>query len=251
DQGTCSADCDVEVPVTAPAVTYAKTVVLPAGQTEVSAGDTLAYTLSLSITNSRTTAMLTLTDTLGPGLDLGTVTAGTFTCGNTNPLVCTLPAGTLPGTYTVTYTATVNDQASGTVNNAVVGTGDDAPTCAGSCSTETPVTEPLPPLVTYAKGAALPADQTEVSVGDTITYTLTATVNNAATTAELVLTDTLGTGLTFGSVTNAGAYTCNSTNPLVCTLPAGTLPGTYTVTYTATVNAAASGTVNNAVVGTG
>ena len=27
---------------------------------------------------------------------------------------------------------------------------------------------------------------------------------------------------------------CNSTNPLVCTLPVGTLPGTYTVTYTAT-----------------
>ncbi|MGR4877598.1 isopeptide-forming domain-containing fimbrial protein, partial [Pseudoxanthomonas sp. LARHCG66] len=251
DQGTCSADCDVEVPVTAPAVTYSKSVVLPAGQTEVSAGDTLAYTLSLSITNSRTTAMLTLTDTLGPGLDLGTVTAGTFTCGNTNPLVCTLPAGTLPGTYTVTYTATVNDQASGTVNNAVVGTGDDAPTCAGSCSTETPVTEPLPPLVTYAKGATLPADQTEVSVGDTITYTLTATVNNAATTGDLVLTDTLGTGLDFVAVTDAGAYTCNSTNPLVCTLPAGTVPGTYTVTYTATVNAAASGTVNNAVVGTG
>ena len=243
----------IDTPVVEPLVTYSKTVVLPAGQTEVSAGDTLVYTLSLAITNSRTTAVLTLTDTLGPGLDLGTVTAGTFTCGSANPLVCTLPTGTVPGTYTVTYTATVNDQASGTVDNAVVGTGDDAPTCAGSCSTETPVTEPLPPLVTYAKGVTLPADQTEVSVGDTITYTLTATVINAATTADLVLTDTLGTGLTFGAVTNAGAYTANTSGApvLTFTLPAGTVPGTYTVTYTTTVNAAASGTVNNAVVGTG
>ncbi|MEJ2791765.1 MULTISPECIES: isopeptide-forming domain-containing fimbrial protein, partial [unclassified Pseudoxanthomonas] len=241
----------IDTPVENPVVTYSKSVVLPSGQIEVSIGDTLAYSVSVTVANARTTEPLTLTDTLGAGLDLGTVSAGVFSCSGINPLVCTLSAGTVPGTYTVTYTATVNDQATGTVDNAVVGTGDDAPTCAGACTTETPVSEPLPSLVTYTKSAALPSGQTEVRVGDTVTYTLTTTVANAATTGDLVLTDTLGTGLTFGSVTNAGAYTCNSTNPLVCTLPVGTVPGIYTVTYTATVNAAASGTVNNAVVGTG
>src|SRR5690606_10165247 len=86
-----------------------------------------------------------------------------------------------------------------------------------------------------------------VSVGDTITYTLTATVSESQLVADLVLTDTLGTGLTFGSVTNAGDFTC--TGSLSCTLPAGTVPGTYTVTYTATVTDQAVGTVANAVVG--
>ena len=241
----------IDIPVENPVVTYSKSVVLPSGQTEVSVGDTLTYAISVTVANARTTEPLTLTDTLGTGLDLGAVSAGVFSCSGTNPLVCTLSAGTVPGTYTATYTATVNDQATGTVDNAVVGTGDDAPTCAGTCTTETPVTEPLPPLVTYTKSAALPSGQTDARVGDTITYTLTTTVVNAVTTSDVVLTDTLGTGLTFGAVTNAGAYTCNSTNPLVCTLPVGTVPGTYTVTYTATVNDQAVGTVDNAVVGTG
>ena len=248
---TCTTNCGTSTPVTAPAVTYSKSVTLPSGQTEVSTGDTLTYTLTATIARSSTTAPLTLTDTLGVGLTLANVSAGNFTCGTSNPLVCTLSAGTAPGTYMLTYTATVNDQATGTVNNAVVGTGDDAPTCAGTCTTETPVTEPLAPLVTYAKSATLPSGQTEVRVGDTVTYTLTTTVVNAVTSSDLVLTDTLGTGLDFVAVTNAGAYTCNSSNPLVCTLPVGTVPGTYTVTYTATVNAQAVGTVDNAVVGTG
>ena len=241
----------IDTPVENPIVTYSKSVVLPSGQTEVSVGDTLTYAISVTVANARTTEPLTLTDTLGTGLDLGAVSAGVFSCSGTNPLVCTLSAGTVPGTYTVTYTATVNDQATGTVDNAVVGTGDDAPTCAGTCTTETPVTEPLPPLVTYTKSAALPSGQTDARVGDTVTYTLTTTVVNAVTTSDVVLTDTLGTGLTFGAVTNAGAYTCNGSNPLVCTLPVGTVPGTYTVTYTATVNDQAVGTVDNAVVGTG
>ncbi|WP_454259443.1 DUF7507 domain-containing protein [Pseudoxanthomonas mexicana] len=241
----------IDTPVENPIVTYSKSVVLPSGQTEVSVGDALTYAVSVTVANARTTEPLTLTDTLGTGLDLGAVSAGVFSCSGTNPLVCTLSAGTVPGTYTVTYTATVNDQATGTVNNAVVGTGDDAPTCAGTCTTETPVTEPLPPLVTYTKSAALSSGQTEVRVGDTVTYTLTTMVVNAVTTSDVVLTDTLGTGLDFVAVTNAGAYSCNSTNPLVCTLPVGTVPGTYTVTYTARVNDQAVGTVDNAVVGTG
>jgi uncharacterized repeat protein (TIGR01451 family) len=229
------------------AVTYAK-VASTAGPVVV--GDTITYTLSVTVAYGTTTHVVTLTDTLGPGLTLGAVTnAGAYTCDGASPLVCTLPVGTVPGTYPMTYFATVNDQATGSVTNAVVGTSDpndpSPPTCAGSCSTATPVTAPA---VTYAKAASTAGP---VAVGDVITYALTTTVANSRTTGVVTLTDTLGAGLTFGAVTNAGAYTCNAANPLVCTLPAGTVPGSYVVTYTATVNGSASGTVDNAVVGTG
>ena len=241
----------IDTPVDNPVVTYAKSVTLPAGRTEVSVGDTLTYTLQVDVADAATTAVLTLTDTLGTGLTLGTVSAGNFACGTGNPLVCTLPAAAVPGTYVVTYTATVNDLATGFVRNAVVGTGDDAPTCQGTCQTETIVTAPMPAIVTYGKSAVLPAGKTEVVAGDTIAYTLTTTVQAATTSSEIVLTDTPGTGLTFGAVTDAGAYTCNAASPLVCTLPIGTTPGVYTLTYTAIVNGQASGFVRNAVVGTG
>ncbi|MBC6906291.1 isopeptide-forming domain-containing fimbrial protein, partial [Saccharophagus sp. K07] len=245
NQGTCEVDCDIDVPVADPSVTYNKTATLPAGQTAVSVGDVITYTLTATVSESQLTSALVLTDTLGTGLTFGAVGTQTstdpanatpFTC--TGSLSCTLPAGTVPGTYTVSYTATVNDQATGTVSNAVLG---DQGTCDADCDVDVPVTDPS---VTYNKSADTAGP---VSVGDVITYTLTATVTNSQLVTDLVLTDTLGVGLTFGSVTNAGAFTC--TGSLSCTLPAGTVPGTYTVSYTATVNDQAVGQVRNAVVG--
>ena len=240
----------IDTPVQNPQVTVSKSVTLPVGQTEVSIGDTLIYRLQVQVSDAATTAPVTLTDTPGVGLTLGTITAGNFSCGTGTPLVCTLPANTAAGTYVVTYEAIVNDLATGFVRNAVVATDDDAPTCQGSCQTETIVTEPLPAIISYGKSATLPAGRTQVVAGDVITYTLTTTIAAAPTSGVLTLTDTLGTGLNFGAVTNAGAYTCAGTQPLVCTLPAATAPGVYEVSYTATVNAQATGFVRNAVVGT-
>src|SRR5690606_27487880 len=134
----------------------------------------------------------------------------------------------------------VNDQAVGTVANAVVG---NQGTCDVDCDIEVPVADPS---VTYNKTADTAGP---VSVGDTSSYTLTATVSESQLVAELVLNDAVGTGLALGTVTPVAPFTCNSANPLACTLPAGTVPGTYTVTYTATVNDQAVGTVANAVVG--
>ncbi|KAG1388002.1 hypothetical protein G6F58_013569 [Rhizopus delemar] len=77
--------------------------------------------------------MVTLTDILGSGLDFsGVSSAGIFTCNGTQPLVCTLPAGTVPGTYSLTYRATVNAQASASVRNAVLGSGTDNPSCSAN-----------------------------------------------------------------------------------------------------------------------
>ncbi|HEY0660913.1 MAG TPA: OmpA family protein [Lysobacter sp.] len=243
---SCAGDCSTSTSVTASAVTYAKAA-STAGP--VAVGDTIIYTLTTTVTNSQTTGVVTLTDTLGSGLTFGAVAnAGAYTCNGVNPLVCTLPIGTVPGSYPVTYFATVDVSASGTVDNAVVGTGDpndpNPPACTGTCSISTPVAAPV---VTYAKTASTVGP---VVVDDVITYTLTTTVANSQTTSAVALTDTLGAGLTFGAVTSAGAYACNATSPLVCTLPAGTAPGTYAMTYTATVNGSARGTVDNAVVGT-
>ena len=238
--------CTTEHKVMDTAITVIKSA-NPAPGSVVSPGDTLTYTLTVTVANSATTEVVTLTDTLGDGLTFGSVTSpGAFTCSGS--LVCTLPAGTLPGTYAVSYTAMVDADATGALRNAVTASnppdGDPDPTCT-ACTTEHDV---VAPTIAVAKSAN-PGSGTEVRAGDTIVYTLTATVAKSATTEVLTLTDVLDDGLTFGAVTDAGAFTCSGT--LTCTLPAGTLPGTYTVRYTATVDADATGTVGNVVTASG
>lgn len=243
DNPSCVGSCDTTTPMASALVVYAKQA-STGGPVRI--GDTIDYTLSATVSRARTTGVVTLTDTLGSGLDFGGVSsAGIFTCNGTQPLVCTLPAGTVPGTYSLTYRATVNAQASASVRNAVLGSGTDNPSCSANCDTTTPVAAPG---VSYAKSVN---GTGPVSVGDRLTYTLTTVVTNSRTTDVVTLTDTLGTGLDFGAVTSAGAYSCNAANPLVCTLPAGTVPGSYSLSYTAVVNAQASGQVTNAVLGSG
>ena len=225
-----------------PSVTYSKSA-SPSGP--VSVNDTITYTLTTVVANSQTTSVTTLTDTLGTGLTFGAVTnAGAYTCNSSNPLVCTLPVGTVPGTYTVTYTATVNDQAVGTVDNAVVGTGDDAPTCAGTCTTQTPVAAPR---IVVSKSSD-PGTGAQVQVGQTVRYTLTVEVSASALREALVLVDTPDRGLTLGAL--PAGCTFDGTR-LTCQLPAGTPAGVHTLTYEAVVNPNAGPVVGNQVSATG
>ncbi len=250
--------CSTTHPLVDPTVTYAKSSD-PASGTAVSAGDTISYTLTATVANSALLSDLVLTDVLsGDQAFAAVINPGSFTADTSGAptLQFTLPAGTAPGSYPVTYTATVNSDATGSVGNAVTGTGGtppggNPPGCAtpGGCETTHPLTDPT---VTYAKSSD-PASGTAVSAGDTISYTLTATVANSALLSDLVLTDVLSGDQAFAAVINPGSFTADTSGAptLQFTLPAGTAPGSYPVTYTATVNSDATGSVGNAVTGTG
>ncbi len=229
--GSCT-NCTTTNPVNA-TVTVNKSV-NPGSGTVVSVGDTLTYTLTVTVANAATTADVVLTDTLGTGLTVGTLPAGCTAAGRV--ITCTLPTGAAIGTHTFTYTATVDTSATTSVSNSVVPSG-------GTCQTCT-TTNPVDPTITVGKSVN-PGNGTAVSVGDTLTYTLTVTVANAVTTANEVLTDTLGAGLIVGTLP-AG---CTAAGQVItCTLPAGAAIGTHTFTYTATVDASATTSVSNSVV---
>jgi uncharacterized repeat protein (TIGR01451 family)/fimbrial isopeptide formation D2 family protein len=235
---TCAASPCVSTPVGAVGVSYSKSsdTVGP-----VAVGDIVTYTLSLVVTNAQTTDLVTLTDTLGVGLDfVGVTNTGAFTCNATNPLVCVLPAGMGPRTYTMTYQARVNARATSTVNNAVVGTGPDSPTCFANCTLATPVATPLINVIKSSQ----PAPGTAVQLGQMIEYSLSVTVSNSATLAELRLVDTPDPGLTIGPLPNGCSMSAAS---IACVLPEGTPPGVYTFAYPATVNALAGAGVSNQV----
>ncbi|MGH8086129.1 MAG: OmpA family protein [Lysobacter sp.] len=246
DPDPSCATCSISHPIVPTETTVTKTADPATGET-VLPGDIIEYTLTVDVAGSTTSEDIVLVDTLGAGLTFGAITStGAFTC--TGALACALPAGAGIGSYSLTYTATVDPGATGTVANTVVASnppgGDPDPTCA-SCTTEHNI-EPV--AITVVKSAD-PAAGTEVRVGDTIGYTVAVTVANSATSEPFTLTDTLGPGLDFGDVTDAGAFTCSGT--LECELPAGTLPGLYEVAYTATVGADAEQQVRNLVAAEG
>ncbi|WP_313461135.1 hypothetical protein, partial [Stenotrophomonas sp.] len=228
-----------------PAAITVNKVSAPVTTSQVAPGDVVQFTVTTTVANNETHEVVTLTDTLSDGFTLVAVTnAGAYTCNAANPLVCTLPVGTAPGSYPLVYTASVDADATGTLRNAVVPTKpagvDPDPVCQ-SCSTEHPV---VPSTATVTK-AADPVSGSFVQRGQTITYTVTTVIAGSVTTQPLLLNDTLDAGLGQATVVTAGAYSCSAN--LLCVLPAGTLPGTYPLVYQVTVAADANGTQRNVV----
>src|SRR5690606_5430030 len=148
--------------------------------TAVSVGDTLEYTLTVTVANAATTADEVLVDTLGAGLAIGTVPAGCSATGQVLP--CTLAARAATGTPPLTYTATVAVDAEPAVGNSVTTSSGDCLTCSTS--------NPVVPRLAVAKRAD-PASGETVEANQLITYTVTVTVANAATGEVLALADTL------------------------------------------------------------
>ena len=223
----------------------------PAAGTAVKVGEVIEYTLTAVVTKAKTRAAVVLTDTLGVGLEFGAVTdnsAGAVLGGSGATRTFTLPAGKTPGSYTIKYTAVVKADATTTgLKNGVVPTWQSTPggnppnigslecTSTGSC--ETQHTMSGPDVVVSKSTTAQKA-----RIGDEVDYEVVVTVKDAATTAPVTLTDTLGAGLAFVPGSASGALTVSPLNAtqLQLQLPAGTVPGTYRVKYRATVTAAAA-----------
>lgn len=115
----------------------------PASGTNVAAEQTITYTVRVTVADTATRHVVTLTDTLGAGLELvpGSLPAGGACTGAAQVITCTLAAGAAVGDHDFTYQAKVAKGASGSVNNSVVPSGGDNPACsrADACSTTHPL----------------------------------------------------------------------------------------------------------------
>ena len=166
-------------------------------------GDTLTYTITA--TNTGGTANLTNVVVSDP---LITPTGGSTPCG----LVA--PAGTC--TLVGTYVVTAADVTAGQIDNTATADSDQT----APVTDDQTVVVPAPDLA-VDKPAPTNADEDgsgDVSVGDTLTYTITATNNGGSALTNVVLTD--------GLITPTGG-----TTPCLVVLPGGTctLVGTYVV----------------------
>ncbi|XZZ42358.1 DUF6923 family protein [Microbulbifer sp. TRSA001] len=237
DCGTCITNHPVD-----PTILVSKSA-SPASGTAVLVGDTVSYTLTVDVANAVTDGDVVLTDTLDEGLDLGPLPSGCSA--SEQEITCTLAAGAAIGSHTFDYTATLNDNATTEVDNSVVPNTGVCETCSTS--------HPVLPRVQISKTSD-PEDGIEVTVGDTVTYTLNVTVSNGPTTEVLTLSDTLSDGqslLTDSIISPQGGNCLVASGGLECTLAVGTAPGVYLFSYQTLVDPDAGDTISNNVVASG
>jgi uncharacterized repeat protein (TIGR01451 family)/fimbrial isopeptide formation D2 family protein len=205
----------------------------PDTNTAVTVGDSIEYTLKTTVTGNATQRDLVLLDQLDAGLTVDVLPSGCVMQGQA--MSCTLPAGAAVGEHSFVYKATVNAAAVGKVTNQVL---PDAGTCS-ACT----VSHNLWSAVINKTSDA--ATKKAVRIGDTINYSLTTSMSGGASSRDIVLTDTLGVGLTLTAVPT-GCRVEGSV--LSCTLPKGTAVGDHSFNYAAKVNPQAQETVVNSVV---
>jgi len=221
----------------------------PASGTEVQPGDKVKYTVTVTSTGKGTVDDVTITDDLSEVnayASLGNVQTSTGTAAlvdGDNKLTWSL--GTISGlgtTYTLTYEATVDDDAWGaTLKNHVtgIGEGEQPP---GECETCTTTTEhPVPPKWTLEKSSD-PETGSMVETDTEVTYTLKVT-NRSGTTAlpaGTVISDNLEQVLNHaawvGFVPGYSGTASQTGNALEWTLPAVPANSSLMLSYKVHVN---------------
>ncbi|MCC7451967.1 MAG: DUF11 domain-containing protein, partial [Anaerolineae bacterium] len=195
------------------------------------------------------TGIITVTDTLPPGMTFSSASGGGFTCSAAAQVVtCTSPGPiTVGSTATITLNVNPGTVGSGT-NIATVSTPGD-PNSGNNTSNDITNISGIPDLtVTKTHAGNFFVGQPDAQ------YTITVNnVGSGASTGTITVQDTLPAGLTFNAVTS-GPFTCappNSVNPTctsVSSIPAG---GSLSFTIRVNVTAAGAGTNQVAVSGGG
>ncbi|HWT15317.1 MAG TPA: DUF11 domain-containing protein [Patescibacteria group bacterium] len=220
---TCPADArcsDTEgpTPVNAPVLTTTKTGVLDntvvAPNDQSNPGDTIAYTITVTNSGNGPATNVVVTDPL-VALTCTPISGSTLAAGATM-------------TCTGTYTLVIGDVNTGSVTNTATVAGDNVcnPTTAGSTCSSTEVTPlGLVPILNITKSAS----PNPFVVGQNASYVITVTnTGNASTNANLVVTDTLPTGIGYVSAVGTN-WSCAGAPALTCTYTGVLAPSASTV----------------------
>ena len=146
-----------------------------AGNGEFSVGDTLTYTITATNNGAATLTNVIVTDSL--------------LAAPNNTITCALVTPSATCVLTGNYVVTAADVAAGAIVNTA--TADSDQTDDASDNNTSPI---LAPSLSVVKPDPVNADEDgngEFSVGDTLTYTITATNDGAATLTNVVVTDSL------------------------------------------------------------
>ncbi|MDN4596728.1 beta strand repeat-containing protein [Leifsonia virtsii] len=202
-------------------------------------GDTVTYTVTVTNTGAAdytATDPASITDDLSAVLDDATYVAGSATNGAVvagNTLTWSGPLA-VAAVQTITYQVLVGPAGTGdgTLTNTVTGDPTKGGSCVtpGDCTTTTPV---------QAFSVTKTADQTEVTPGQTVTYTVTVTNTGTVdytASAPASFTDDLSGLLDDATYNNDATSGATYAAPTLSWSGALAVGATVTVTYSVTVN---------------
>jgi uncharacterized repeat protein (TIGR01451 family) len=180
----------------------------------VTAGTRLTYTLVVANAGASPATGVVLTDTLPAGVSYATANPAPS---GTNPLNWTVGTVTPGQSLTYTVVVTANADAVGNVTN----TATLLRAGPGNIITATATTS----VISAADLALSKSDNPDpVLAGSVLTYTLSSTNNGPGNATNIVVTDALPAGLTFGGVSGLGWNCIHSSGLVTCTaagLPVG------------------------------
>jgi uncharacterized repeat protein (TIGR01451 family) len=220
------------------------------GVTNVTAGDGVTYTYTITVSNGGPSDAqdVSFTDTWPAGFTRGSLPAGCANVGSGPDFTCSLGTIAAGGsaTRTVTYTVPASTTTTPQVNSVTVSATTGDPSNVNNTATDSnTVTTSADLSVTKSDGV------TSVTAGDGVVRTYTITVTNAgpSNAAAVSLADTWPAGFTRGTVTPSQG-TCTGSPSFTCSL--GTINSganaTVTVTYTVPASTTTSPQVNSVTV---
>jgi uncharacterized repeat protein (TIGR01451 family) len=215
----------------------------------VEVGATVTYTITVTNNGPALATNVTVNDNFsGAPVDLpfpATPSQGTCNLPVGSSFTCAL--GNIASGASATVTIAVTANAAGTITNTASGSADQNDPAAGNNSAveTTTVNEAAVPEADLVVTKTDDADP--VTVGSTVTYTITVTNNGPDGAANVTLSDTFtGAAVTVTSIVpSQGTCDAAPANPFSCNL--GTIADSASATVTVQVTADEEGTITNTV----
>jgi uncharacterized repeat protein (TIGR01451 family) len=204
----------------------------------VRVGEALTYTLTATNQGPSTATGMTLTDTLPASVTFRSVESSQGTCTQSGVLVsCAL--GSLTSGANATVTIVVSPTVAGPLGNTATVTGDqDDPDRGDNTAEQATTVDPVADLALAKSDSPDP-----VQVGQPLTYMLTVTNNGPSAATGVTLSDTLPTGVEFGSVGPSQGACSESAGTVICAL--GSLASGATAAVTIVVTPTMAGPLTN------